>query len=175
MDRVLAMNTPAITLHPGARQAADRAPDDPAAAATGPPGTCQVEIVVPVKDEEADMAPSVRRLHAFLDGRFPFTAHGPDLAGLELAGLELAGGTADAGAVIAFARRLADLADAVQPAIEAARQDKLAWIAYPKAGQVGTDLNRDTLARWAGDHGIRPVRQIALDEVWSALRFRPER
>jgi hypothetical protein len=22
-------------------------------------------------------------------------------------------------------------------------------------------------------HGVRPVRQVALDEVWSALRFRP--
>jgi putative flippase GtrA len=40
----------------------------------GPPGACQVEIVVPVKDEEADLAPSVRRLRAFLAGRFPFTA-----------------------------------------------------------------------------------------------------
>jgi putative flippase GtrA len=40
----------------------------------GPPGACQVEIVVPVKDEEADLAPSVRRLHAFLADRFPFTA-----------------------------------------------------------------------------------------------------
>ena len=95
-------------------------------------------------------------------------AGGPDLAGLELAGAQ-----AEAGAVIAFARRLADLAGVAPPAIEAARQDKLAWIAYPKAGQLGTDLSRDALARWAGDHGIRPVRQIALDEVWLALRFRP--
>ncbi len=34
----------------------------------------QVEIVVPVRDEERDLAPSVRRLDAFLDGGFPFTA-----------------------------------------------------------------------------------------------------
>jgi len=34
-----------------------------------------VEIVVPVKDEETDLAPSVRRLQAFLAGGFPFTAH----------------------------------------------------------------------------------------------------
>jgi hypothetical protein len=94
-------------------------------------------------------------------------------AGPDLAGLELADGAAEAGAVIAFAHRLADLADAARPAIEAARQDKLAWIAYPKAGQLGTDLNRDTLARWVRDHGVRPVRQISLDAVWSALRFRP--
>jgi len=28
------------------------------------------------------------------------------------------------------------------------------------------------LAAMAG-HGVRPVRQVALDEIWSALRFRP--
>jgi glycosyltransferase involved in cell wall biosynthesis len=33
-----------------------------------------VEIVIPVRNEEQDLAPSVRRLHAYLSGRFPFTA-----------------------------------------------------------------------------------------------------
>ena len=39
-----------------------------------PSGCCQVEIVVPVNDEETDLAPSIRRLRAFLAGGFPFTA-----------------------------------------------------------------------------------------------------
>jgi hypothetical protein len=34
----------------------------------------QVNIVVPVKDEERDLAPSVRRLCSFLREQFPFTA-----------------------------------------------------------------------------------------------------
>ena len=34
----------------------------------------QVEIVVPVRDEEHDLAPSIRRLCAYLRDRFPFTA-----------------------------------------------------------------------------------------------------
>src|SRR5258706_332649 len=34
----------------------------------------QVEIVVPVMDEERDLGPSVRRLDAFLSAGFPFTA-----------------------------------------------------------------------------------------------------
>jgi hypothetical protein len=98
-------------------------------------------------------------------------ADGPDLAAD--GALELADTPADAGAVIAFARERADLA-AVAPAIEAAREDRLAWIAYPKAGQLGTDLNRDSLARAISDMGgVRPVRQIAINGVWSALRFRP--
>jgi hypothetical protein len=57
--------------------------------------------------------------------------------------------------------------------VAAARQDKLAWIAYPKAGQLGTDLNRDILAGELSGQGVQPVRQVAIDETWSALRFRP--
>jgi putative flippase GtrA len=45
----------------------DHRPPAPGAAA-------QVEIVVPVRNEERDLAPSVRRLHDYLRERFPFTA-----------------------------------------------------------------------------------------------------
>jgi len=96
-------------------------------------------------------------------------ADGPDLTGLG----PLATDPAEAGAVIAFARHRADLTGAASPAIEAARDDRLAWIAYPKAGQLGTDINRDSLAAAVAELGIQPVRQVSIDEVWSALRFRP--
>ena len=50
----------------------------------------------------------------------------------------------------------------------------LLWVAYPKtAAQGGTDINRDSLWKVIEPLGWRPVRQIALDEVWSALRFTP--
>jgi hypothetical protein len=57
--------------------------------------------------------------------------------------------------------------------VTAAQRDALTWVAYPKAGQLGTDLNRDSLAERMRAEGVRPVRQVALDAVWSALRFRP--
>jgi putative flippase GtrA len=38
------------------------------------PGPAQVEIVIPVRNEERGLGPSVRRLRAYLDGRFPFAA-----------------------------------------------------------------------------------------------------
>ena len=38
------------------------------------PAGLQAEIVIPVRDEERDLAPSVRRLAAYLGDRFPFTA-----------------------------------------------------------------------------------------------------
>jgi hypothetical protein len=75
--------------------------------------------------------------------------------------------------IVAFARNSSELASVAAPAIAAARRDKLAWIAYPKAGQLGTDLNRDILARALSGEGVQPVRQVAIDDVWSALRFRP--
>src|SRR5690349_4097272 len=36
------------------------------------PHRAQVEIVIPVRNEDRDLAPSVRRLHAYLDRTFPF-------------------------------------------------------------------------------------------------------
>jgi hypothetical protein len=80
---------------------------------------------------------------------------------------------ATADAVIAFAANTDELAGVREPVLAGARRDALAWVAYPKAGQLGTDLNRDSLAQRMRDEGVRPVRQVALDDVWSALRFRP--
>jgi hypothetical protein len=78
--------------------------------------------------------------------------------------------TADA--VIGFAVRRDEL-DQLGPVIDAARADRLAWIGYPKGGKLGTDLNRDRLVQALAVRGIQPVRQISIDDVWSALRFRP--
>jgi hypothetical protein len=75
--------------------------------------------------------------------------------------------------VLVFVTKMADVDRIGPPMIEAARADRLAWAAYSKAGQLGTDLNRDILAKELQKRGAQPVRQIALDEVWSALRFRP--
>lgn len=45
------------------------------------------------------------------------------------------------------------------------------WIAYPKGNRA--DINRDTLWPIASEYGLRPISQVAVDETWSALRFRP--
>jgi hypothetical protein len=92
--------------------------------------------------------------------------------GLVLAEVVAAPTTADADAVIAFVVRQDDLGLAEQ-AVAAARADRLAWIGYPKGGQLGTDLNRDRLVAALADHGVQPVRQVSIDDTWSALRFRP--
>lgn len=79
--------------------------------------------------------------------------------------------TADA--VLAFVRRAEEVDTVAAPALQAARDDRLAWLLYPKNRQLGTDLNRDVLAALARDRGTQPVRQVSVDAVWSALRFRP--
>jgi hypothetical protein len=56
--------------------------------------------------------------------------------------------------------------------VPAAKEERLTWVAYPKSGQLGTDLNRDSLAALLAEGAIHPVRQIAIDDTWSALRFR---
>ncbi len=80
----------------------------------------------------------------------------------------------DAAVLVAFVSSRAELSSTeVGEAIDAARADQPAWIAYPKAGQLGTDLNRDSLVAALAERAVQPVRQVALDAVWSALRFRP--
>ena len=78
-----------------------------------------------------------------------------------------------ADAVIVFGVNRADLERLHDDYAEPAAHDTLTWVAYPKAGQLGTDLNRDILAELVQSHAVRPVRQVALDDVWSALRLRP--
>jgi hypothetical protein len=82
--------------------------------------------------------------------------------------------SADADAVLAFVTDSAGLESrAVGAAVEAGRADRLAWVLCAKAGQLGTDLNRDRLAAALQARGVRAVRQVSVDAVWSALRFRP--
>jgi len=78
-------------------------------------------------------------------------------------------------AILVFVRDRAELSTAAGGILESAKANRLTWVAYPKAGQLGTDLNRDSLATLLEKEGIRPVTQVAIDETWSALRFRPAR
>lgn len=52
--------------------------------------------------------------------------------------------------------------------------DGLLWFAYPKgtSKKFKCDFNRDTGWSVLGEQGFEPVRMVAIDEDWSALRFR---
>ena len=77
-------------------------------------------------------------------------------------------------AVIVFVRTLAEVDAKAGPAIEAAKDDRIAWLIYPKAGKLDTDLNRDILWRHLLKKNIEGVRQVAIDDTLSAMRFRPK-
>lgn len=76
--------------------------------------------------------------------------------------------------LIAFLTKKADV-DALAPRIAAATAgDAVVWMAYPKgtSKKYKCDFNRDNGWAQLGAHGFEPVRQVAIDEDWSALRFR---
>jgi hypothetical protein len=73
-----------------------------------------------------------------------------------------------------FATSLADIRESVPRLLKHAARGALLWIAYPKkTSGIETDLSRDLISEAMRGTGWRPVSIIAIDEVWSALRFRP--
>lgn len=52
--------------------------------------------------------------------------------------------------------------------------DAVLWFCYPKGSskKYKSDVNRDNGWQKLGDFGLEPVRQVAIDDDWSALRFR---
>ena len=74
-----------------------------------------------------------------------------------------------------FAKNRKELDDCLPIALSAVTFEGLLWICYTKqSAKVATDLNRDILLKLMEPTGWRPANQIAIDEVWSAMRFRPE-
>jgi len=52
--------------------------------------------------------------------------------------------------------------------------DATLWFAYPKASSKThrSEISRDSGWRAIGSKGFEPVRMIAIDQDWSAVRFR---
>ena len=55
-----------------------------------------------------------------------------------------------------------------------AKGDAVVWFAYPKgtSKRYKSEINRDTGWQALGKLGFEPVRAVAIDDDWSALRFR---
>lgn len=96
-----------------------------------------------------------------LNGPEPYAALGSDGAG-------------SADALLLFVNQRAELDQHLDAALGGVALDGLLWIAYRKGGtKAGTDLNRDSLWRAVEPRGWAGVSLVALDDVWSAMRFRP--
>jgi predicted SnoaL-like aldol condensation-catalyzing enzyme len=73
-----------------------------------------------------------------------------------------------------FATRKADIEKSSRKLLKTAAPGALVWITYPKkTSGLESDLSREAVKAAMEGTGWRPVSQIAIDDVWSALRFRP--
>lgn len=75
---------------------------------------------------------------------------------------------------IAFATTQQALDEASAALAQAAEGDAILWFAYPKGRSKNyrCEFNRDSGWTVLGDAGFEAVRQVAIDDDWSALRFR---
>jgi hypothetical protein len=72
-----------------------------------------------------------------------------------------------------------ELQSNAKKAVTYVKEDGLLWLCYPKKSSKvykGSDCSRDSVTAMLSEEGYEPVRQIAIDDDWSALRFRkPEK
>ena len=75
---------------------------------------------------------------------------------------------------IAFVKTQPEVESAVKAVAAKAKGDAVVWFAYPKQSskRYTSTINRDSGWESLGKAGFEPVRMVAIDEDWSAVRFR---
>jgi hypothetical protein len=74
---------------------------------------------------------------------------------------------------LVFAISKKQLCDILNDVIPVLQPGVKLWIAYPKlASKIASDLSRDCNWKMIDDHGFEAVSQIAVDNVWTAVRFK---
>ncbi len=92
--------------------------------------------------------PAGTRLHTSADGTFDF--------------------------VLLFAHSKAEVDNEGKKAIHSLKPGGMLWIAYPKkSSKIKTDITRDVGWDSIRNAGMEGVSLIAIDDTWSAMRFRP--
>lgn len=77
--------------------------------------------------------------------------------------------------VQAFGTSNEELQALAKTAAGVTEENGLLWLCYPKKSSKtykGSDCSRESVTGMLADEGYEPVRQIAIDDDWSALRFR---
>ncbi len=73
-----------------------------------------------------------------------------------------------------FVNNREELAALGPAAMNAVKPMAIFWISYPKkTAKTDTDISRDEGWEVVTDAGFETVAQVAIDDIWSALRFRP--
>lgn len=73
-----------------------------------------------------------------------------------------------------FVKNSPELIESLKVVVPALRADSVFWIIYPKKNS-GIETDLAMMGSWTApaDHGLEPVASAAVDETWTALRFRP--
>jgi hypothetical protein len=71
-----------------------------------------------------------------------------------------------------FCPMMKDLLAAARLVLAKAGPEAVVWLAYPKQGSKASDLNRDVCFETLLGLGLRAVRQVSVDEDWSAMRYK---
>lgn len=75
--------------------------------------------------------------------------------------------------VLVFALSQQQLNNVLREVFPAVHEETKLWIAYPKTtSKIASDLNRDCSWECLTEKEYECVRQVALDHVWSAMRFK---
>jgi hypothetical protein len=109
-----------------------------------------VRLIAPPEDCEALLGPMPTDVAIVADGNGPFDT------------------------VILFVPSTTTLTTHSSKAISVLKMSGLLWLAYPKkTGAIASDMSRERAWEAFAALDWRPVSQIAIDDTWSALRFRP--
>ncbi len=76
--------------------------------------------------------------------------------------------------IVIFVMSQDDIKNALEKIISKCNENTILWFCYPKgtSKKYKCAINRDNGWQMLGDLGYEGVRQIAIDEDWSALRFK---
>jgi hypothetical protein len=99
----------------------------------------------------------------------------PELAKLQnVAVLRELQGLGEIGFSLAFVTKQQEVDTLAKAIAKRAKGDAVVWFAYPKgtSKKYKSEINRDTGWQILGKVGFEPVRMVAIDEDWSAVRFR---
>jgi hypothetical protein len=76
--------------------------------------------------------------------------------------------------VIVFVTKRQEIGEAIEKIFPKLRADAVLWFCYPKgtSKKYKCDFNRDSGWEKLREYKLEAVRQVAIDDDWSALRFR---
>jgi hypothetical protein len=75
---------------------------------------------------------------------------------------------------LAFVTKQKEVDTLARAVVMKATEDAVVWFSYPKgtSKKYKSEINRDEGWQVLGKGGLEPVRMVAIDEDWSAVRFR---